>query len=208
MYLRHVGSVTFPKAQNINVNMMPFIMGDIKSIPPEYRQYSRIINNCLRDANSEEYGKVGYLTISESLVKAGHSHRRAGIHTESPHKCYAWGNDWGGGINNGGIYMVSNVNNSCKAWDFEINEDMIGHLGSCENMTMPEDKEHIFEKDQLMWLTDRTPHESMILLKDTYRQFFRLVMSNVSIWYSRHSTSNRLGIKPPNEVMIIDESKF
>ena len=42
----------------------------------------------------------------------------------------------------------------------------------------------------------RTPHESLALPQGGYRQFFRLVTSQVSLWYKDHSTPNPLGVEP------------
>ena len=55
---------------------------------------------------------------------------------------------------------------------------------------------------------ERTPHESLPLPKGTYRQYFRLVTSDVNVWYSKHSTPNPLGIKPGKMVKIVDGDKF
>ena len=43
----------------------------------------------------------------------------------------------------------------------------------------------------------------------TYRQFFRLVMSRVSLWYEDHSTPNPNGVKPnPDVTKIVRGNKF
>jgi len=145
MQLRKLGKINFPKSNDININMMPFIIGDKMSIPKEYQHYYPLIETCLVD--SDENGKVGYLSISESFVKKNTSQRRSGIHTEKP------------------------------------------------SISTP-----------LVWITDSCPHESMILSNESYRQWFRFVTSKVSIWYSKHSTPNRLGVLPTCE--IIGQSKF
>ena len=49
---------------------------------------------------------------------------------------------------------------------------------------------------QLYWLTDRTPHESLPLSTNAFRQFFRVVTGEVSYWYRDHSTPNPLGVTP------------
>ncbi len=199
--------VKFPKQTGIVINMMPFIIGDAKSIPKEYRHYYKLINKCPIDAN--EYGKVGYLSIVESLVEKGTSQRRPGIHTDKPGKLF-WGGGWGsgklidGGHIKGGIFMASNVANSCRAWDQHI--DYSGTLGDCEHLRDSLVNEHVMEKDTLYWMTDSCPHESLALQETTFRQWFRFVTSQVSLWYRQHSTPNRLGILPPCH--IIEESKF
>ena len=42
-----------------------------------------------------------------------------------------------------------------------------------------------------------------------YRQFFRLVTANVSLWYRDHSTANPLGVEPDRNVTkIVVGNKF
>ena len=42
-----------------------------------------------------------------------------------------------------------------------------------------------------------------------FRQFFRLVTANVSLWYKDHSTSNPLGVKPdPRITHVVVGNKF
>ena len=79
-FLKNLGQLSFPKPNDIIINMMPFIMGDATSIPEEYVQYGSIIEAC--ELPNEELGKVGYLTINESFVEKLNSQRRPGIHTE------------------------------------------------------------------------------------------------------------------------------
>ena len=57
---------------------------------------------------------------------------------------------------------------------------------------------------ELCWLTDRTPHMALPVVKGTHRQFFRLVTKGVNVWYAKHSTPNPLGIVPPESVRIIE----
>ena len=57
-------------------------------------------------------------------------------------------------------------------------------------------------------MTDLTPHESLPLQEGQKRQWFRLVMPCISVWYSKHSTPNPLGVVPPGPVTIIDYDKF
>ncbi|KAI9359317.1 hypothetical protein DFJ73DRAFT_817841 [Zopfochytrium polystomum] len=61
----------------------------------------------------------------------------------------------------------------------------------------------------MIWMTDRTPHESVpIEVPGTFRQYFRLVTSQVSVWYEEHSTKNELGVVPPETVVIVKGDKF
>jgi hypothetical protein len=61
---------------------------------------------------------------------------------------------------------------------------------------------------------DRTPHESLPvkapendpMATHAYRQFFRLVVGSISVWYSKHNTPNPLGMLP--DAPISNEDKF
>jgi len=110
----------------------------------------------------------------------------------------------------GGIYVASNLPNSSRAWDCRVDVNAIGRLGDVEHLrgVMPEGGRDL-EAGRLYWLTDRTPHESLPLKKGAFRQFFRLVTSQVSLWYADHSTPNPLGVKPdPAITRIVVGDKF
>jgi len=243
-----IADVTFPKFTGVQINMMPIIMGDAQSIPEEYREYASMVDTC----DTEQIGKVGYLTIDESVVKNGF-HRRGGIHVESPgllpHEVFLeaknwqeckdswqtgavgatgdWGarTSWGGGRSNpgtlrdGGIYMASNVADSCVIWDMRLGGSQIGFMGDCQDTVeweierLTEHLKGFSESDirtslganELWWITDRTPHESQRLKQGTKRQFFRLVTNQVSVWFQKHSTPNPLGIEPDCHVSNTDK---
>ena len=86
-----LSQIKFPKANNININMMPYIIGDKSSIPPKYNHYYDIINQCEQYLQKKK-GLVGYISIMESFVEKGKSQRRGGIHVERHGN-----NGWGGG---------------------------------------------------------------------------------------------------------------
>eukprot|EP01094_Clydonella_sp_ATCC50884_P014017 TRINITY_DN2434_c0_g1_i2.p1 TRINITY_DN2434_c0_g1~~TRINITY_DN2434_c0_g1_i2.p1 ORF type:complete len:454 (+),score=113.35 TRINITY_DN2434_c0_g1_i2:200-1363(+) len=85
VYASVVAQVDFPEPTGININMMPFKIGDPDTIPEQYRQYVPLIACC--PFQHDDFRKVGFLTITESTVEAeGESHRRGGVHTETPGK--------------------------------------------------------------------------------------------------------------------------
>ncbi len=245
-----LGSVKFPAFQGTNINMLPFRMGDPESIPEEYRHYSDLIEACRLPPS--ELGKVGYLSVSESIVAAGASQRRPGLHTEG-HPMLAWGEysggswggsppppaspqpkgepkpksepepepgAWGGSWNGegwgrapvprkgaallGGLYMASTIAGSCAIWDRYVK--VPGPMGDCEHLRCELGSGQLLDANELVWLTDRTPHEALPVMETTPRQWFRLVTSLVDVWYRQHSTANRLGIQPP--CRIIETNKF
>merc|ERR1712179_429060 len=108
--------------------MMPFRMGDRDSLPPEVQHYWPLVEACCITPNARR--EIGYLTIHESLVKKGETQRRPGVHIESPGAMKFGGElhpsefHWGGGYIEqhveGGLYMASNVENSCRVWNKSI----------------------------------------------------------------------------------------
>jgi hypothetical protein len=203
-----VATIAFPAPQSIDVNMMPFVIGSPESVPEWLKQYQPMIDAC--DIEKEERGKVGYITVTEGLVPSGSSHRRAGIHTER-HPLIGWGGGgWGAGCYDarryGGIYMASNLDNTTAVWDVRIEDPGAG--GNCEHLRSSIGAPQLLKANELIWMTDATPHESLPLQKDSFRQFFRIVTSEVSLWYSKNSTANPLGVEPPSSVEVIVEDKF
>ena len=177
---------------------------------------------------------IGYLTIQESIVEPGETQRRPGLHIESPlgkgrlipqpdykkvseeeyhnseWKSIAWGTGrWSGTHHADGIYMASNTENSTKLYPYLVENsekvtDIHGGLEEYQNDLEGE----IMKKDTMYWFTDKTPHESLPNLTDkpVYRQFFRLVVGPIGVWYSQHNTPNPLGVQP--ETLIVDTNKF
>ena len=205
------GMVEFPPFQRININMMPFVIGDDDSIPEEYRQYSQLLARCQLDDG--ELGKVGYLSISESFVEKGQSQRRPGIHTERHSERTSWGGGgWGGGDDkeddekpSKGLFQASTVDDSCMAWNVHI--PFPGKMGDCENLRGALGEGILMKRNELFWMTDSCPHESLPLKVGVKRQWFRFVTSQVDIWYKEHSTPNRLGVSPTTW-KIVEGSKF
>lgn len=103
--------------------------------------------------------------------------------------------------------MASNVADSCEVWNCLIkNLDLVvGHHGDIEHLRLFLGKGRKMRKNVLYWMTDATPHESLPLAETTMRQYFRLVTSDVSGWFSKHSTENPLGIKPDCEIIELDK---
>ena len=146
------------------------------------------------------------------------------------------GGGWNYSAYYGGLFMASSVSKSCAIWNNKVIGDdqsgFIGPLGDISRLRscLPDsemrekydwttdsyiDKEvmmkEVMEKDHLYWLTDRTPHEALAndSNEPVYRQFFRLVTANVSVWYENHSTPNPNGVVPdPQRTTIIKGNKF
>lgn len=90
--------IQFPKYSGIRCLMMPYIQGNPESVPPCYRQgYEDILSSIFI-----KEGDIGFLTIDESMAKAGKAHRGQGskfdraIHTEACQYINVY--NWGGGV--------------------------------------------------------------------------------------------------------------
>lgn len=216
--------VEFPESTGINVNMMPFVMGDRSTLPRELQPYyDSIITKC--PIHRDENGEVMFLTVQESFVEAKKTQRRPGLHIEAPaasvhHQIngeFVAGLEhrWGMGIafspdeRKGGLYIASNMNNTTAIWDALVDHKLgaVDTHGGIEHL-----RPHIGEGKKLpanllVWLTDHTPHEALPQKEDGNRQFFRLVTGDVSVWFAAHSTPNPK-VPVPSHIKVIGESKF
>jgi len=219
------GHIKFPDPADRNINMMPFIFGDESSLPKDLQCYFECIQAC--PYTNKEIGMVGYLTVHESHVDPNAAQRREGLHIETPGNFvkgdgstftpareHHWGNGnfYGPDVYQGGIFMASTVADTSEVFDALVNKNavktgIVDNHGSCEhlrNILGPGTK---LETNELIWMTDRTPHEALPQTCPGYRQFFRVVTSKVSHWFSQHSTPNPL-VGLPDHVVVIDENKF
>lgn len=191
-------TVDFPTPSGLSVNMMPFVLGDDTTLPPELRPYASMIHAC----NAPFPGQVCFLTVTESYVEANTTQRRGGPHTEASN-LGAWG---GGPWGKGGVWMASTVNGSCRVWDEEIPVQNLGRGGCLAHYNL---KSHsrLMGANELLRITDRTPHEALPPKEPGYRQFFRLVGPEVHGWYAEHSTPNPL-CPLPGDIPVYGFNKF
>ncbi|KAJ3130313.1 hypothetical protein HK100_008139 [Physocladia obscura] len=141
------------------------------------------------------------------------------------HRWYCWGaGKFGNGIEGdldrlgivnveGGIFLASNTDDSFRAYDCVVEDvDAVGHLGDISHMrdaiAFQDFDEIRLKANELLWITDRTPHESLPQKKTGFRQLFRLVTSGLSLWYQEHNTPNELGILPGCDVLKVKGNKF
>lgn len=181
--------ISFPPFSGIRCLMMPYIQGDVDSVPENYRRgYEDIIEN-----NYLEEGKVGFLTIDESPVQAGKPHRgdRAkfgrALHTEAGKipGAYQWGgNSWGGKTNvtlrkETQILLANNLDNSCALWDAtHENTSEDGDIGNFAHLYPIEDAT-LMKAGEVHKIGILTPHESLPVKENYLRQFLRIVGKGV-----------------------------
>ena len=227
--------VAFPAPSNIVINMMPIKLFRLRhTVPEQYAQYIPMIRQCPVPVYGDNIDRIAYLTIHESPVPVGQSQRRPGLHIERPAvvsdggiiKCdandpaycaLAWGlGFWREDIPVDGLYMASNVADSCTVWPVLIDapEEVTDPHGGIEHMRERLGPGRGLAANEMCWMTDRTPHESAPIraplsnhgATTVYRQFFRLVVGRISVWYSKHNTPNPMGLLP--DAPISDDDKF
>lgn len=149
----HVQNVDFPEPKGRHVNMMPFVMGDVQTLPDNLRCYWPMIESCLRALPKAELLRVGYLTVTESEVPKGEPQRRGGLHTEGfmREACDASGGGgrcskqpywhrWGfgramdNGRFDGGIFVASSVSNSSQVYNVCVPPTLVGRGGDVEHL--------------------------------------------------------------------------
>lgn len=201
-----LSDVIFPKADNIKVNMMPIISGDLDSIPQNLQHYWPLIKECAYNK-----GDIVYLTITESIVEHGKNNRRGGVHTDAT-CCFGWGGGTWGGSSFGGTRFGGYINGiclassdgACRVWDESVESTEVDKHGAL--LVEPRGNCHKLEANKLYTIGDRQPHESLPTVGTYVRQFFRIVGPEVSVWWKQHSTENPLGVQP--NAKILTHSKF
>jgi len=129
----------------------------------------------------------------------------------------------------GGLYMASTIANTCVVYHALVDKVSTDDEGGCEHLRHlfpPEGADfherqnradgrinrnrnyrrkfsRSMEANELVWMTDRTPHEVIPQTEREYRQFFRLVTSSLSIWNKARSTTNE-NIELPSHVLVVD----
>jgi hypothetical protein len=229
------GRCEFPASRSLNVNMMPFELRRPRtSLPPELQPYCDMIFLCRHTVSDDRIAYLTVhesdVPVGQSQRRAGlHVESPGGGYLISPDtsdpdaKRLRWGLMWGMGALNpatdmavDGIFMASNLDATCRIWPALIKESapVTDPHGGVEQL-----REHLgpgqeLQASQMCWFTDRTPHESLPVqapahdpdAKTVHRQFFRLVVGKISVWYTRHSTPNPLGVQP--DATISHEDRF
>jgi hypothetical protein len=200
-------TVTFPTFSGIRCLMMPYIQGDVTSVPDIYAPYRGIIESVFL-----KKGDLGFLTIDESIAIAGTPHRgqRAmhgrALHTEAgriPGKIYCWGSGGGWGMPTSNpkpgpkpkpkpkprhrvtldrdvrILLANNLDDSCAVWDAEHeNTSPDGDIGHVAS-DYPYDRAIFMRAGEVHEIGILTPHESLPVPHNFNRQFLRIVSSGV-----------------------------
>jgi hypothetical protein len=227
---------TIPNQQDdiLYINMMPFVLRNMKTLPSCCQPYIPLIQACMRLIPTSQRD-IAYLSIDERPVQIGAPQRRGGVHVESPGVLPVPGlenvvqagkfvpgieHGWGNGLMvrseyvYGGIFLASNIANTTAIWNCRVRNDggdIVGPHGSierCRSLLGPATRN--LDAGELIWMTDKTPHESLPITSNTTqrRQFFRLVIGEVTAWFADHSTPNPTGFPLPANVRVVHGNKY
>ena len=218
----------------LNVNMLPFICGrefkDYK-LPETFKQYEGLIKFCLHHQlkmNPNFLGKVCYITVWEKDAAVGNflghdcMHTQSGLNVNFPGgldskwQCRPYlkhrGVEW---INNGGVYLMSNVPDSIRFWKCKVSDKFVKPNGNIEHMRefLPNAAKNcwngLMESGRVYRITERTPLDCLPLKKQTKVQFFRITTSKVPFWCKDHYTENPLGVLPdPRSTEIVSNGQI
>lgn len=189
--MKPTNRITFPAFTGKRCLMMPYIQGEPNSVPELYRSgYEQILSDlCLAR------GRIGFLTIDESLVISGSAHRgkrakfNRALHTEAglhPDRVLAWGggNTWGGSPRvtlepDVEILLSNSINRSCAIWNAtHENTSLDGDIGDCAGQ-YPYSDAVLMNAGEVYRIGILTPHESLPVKADANRQFLRIVGDGV-----------------------------
>lgn len=187
-----INRIQFPTYTGIKCNMMPFIQGDISSIPSDYQPYASIINQ-----NYLEKGEIGFLTIHESFVNQGSSQRgynskgiNRNVHIEvgrdKNHNYWGgsgpshWGSGYATTLDETTMVLIANsVSNTCRYWDVkELAYTQDGDLSEYIDK-YPEETGVMLKSGEVAKISIFTPHECVVQTESNVRQFFRIVGKGV-----------------------------
>jgi hypothetical protein len=200
------GEITFPEFSGIRILQMPFILGDIESIPDFLFHWKNTFLQ-LFDISHIKNG-IAYITIDEKIVKKDETHRRKGLHVDGVFEGHAECTFGGGtfGTIKDGMYLASSEI-GCRAWNQSFN-GWAGYEGECDHLLdqcKPEN-EVILNKNKIYWLGGLCVHESIPMKKDTKRTLIRMTLPNDNPCFDGF-TLNPKGIKHEGK-MLPRRSKF
>lgn len=185
------GRMAFPDYTGARCYMMPFIQGRPESLPEEYASYADIVE---RLALPGEDGRVGLITIDESVVSAGTSQRGYGsgertIHTEAcvSGERLSWGptdptwgpSPWVRLERDVRVLIANSIDDTCMLWDVEVTDTTPDGDLSHRADEFPRQTGRLMKAGEVMEIGIFTPHEPIAQAEGGKRQFFRIVGQGV-----------------------------
>lgn len=177
--------------------MMPFELSSIQTLPPALHHYKQTVQQLI-NFSSVQRG-IAYLTIDEKFVRAGSTHRRAGLHVDGVfhNGCGGWGGGSGGWGATGFITVASE--RGCRVYPGTF-VGAPGPDGECEHLAEQCTHGVDLEPSTAYWLDPLCVHESLRMEADTRRIFVRLSMPSDAPWFEGY-TVNSLGVQPTGPIL-------
>lgn len=196
--IKKFGVAKLPPYAGIRIMMMPYRIDDPDGTLPS--RLSPWFDTLLHMGMLSDPG-VGYLTIDESLVRAGETQRRPGLHVDGVGPdggIGGWGGG-GGGWGSSGMTMVSS-HVGCVAYD----QAFSGYPrpnGDCSHLEdqLDEEYETVLQANTVYWCSPLAVHRSLPMELDTYRQFCRVSFPSDAPWYEGY-TPNPRGVMPTGPI--------
>lgn len=187
--------VQLPHQTGTRVMMMPLVLHDCTTVPPQLSHYLQTIDRLFSLTPADG---VAYLTIDEREVAAGTTHRRAGVHVDSVYRggSGAWGGGGGWG-KNGMICLANQV--GCRAWRGDF-EGFPADEGEADHLVPQLGDPEVLQAGVAYWMSPMCVHESIRQPKTVSRQFVRLSMPSNSPWFEGY-TVNPLGVQPTGPIL-------
>tara|TARA_B100001778_G_scaffold330827_1_gene333970 strand:- start:1997 stop:2680 length:684 start_codon:yes stop_codon:yes gene_type:complete len=195
----------FPEFSGTRIMMMPFVIGGtLLRLAPQYQDMLEKLSEHI----DEFTGQTGYLTIDESIVYAGKTLRRPGLHVDGVYNGSAgsWGGgggSWGGGgkknPNDGNGMLLASSTPHCRFYT-GIFSGEIGDDGECDSIDVSDARVSTIEPNRPYWCNPLCVHESLPVLIDTPRQFIRISLPSTAPWFKGY-TENPDGVPPTGPVL-------
>ena len=197
---KKLGHCVVPEKTGVRVMMMPIIIGDSDSIPLSLSELDETLETLFQ--MTDHQGKTGYITIDAKRVKAGETHRRAGLHVDGVFhgECGSWGGGGGWGSVGNGMITVSSVP-GCRAWAKTFDGE-IGMDGECDSLASQATNEDavLFEANRAYWVDGLCVHESVPVKEETDRTFIRLSLPSKAAWFEGYTVNPR-GVLPTGPIL-------
>ena len=196
--IQEVGTVELPKFSGVRVMMLPFRLEDVATLPSSVASWRQTVAALIE--MSPVRSGVAYLTIDESEVLTGETHRRPGLHVDGigpDGRAAAWGG--GGKYAASGMLLVSNIV-GCRGWSSEFS-GYPGLNGDCEHLSDEcyAKEAIVMRPGQVYFCGPLAVHEALPMRKIVKRQVCRLSMPNDCPWYEGY-TRNPLGVEPTGSI--------
>lgn len=189
--IRPVGQLSLPAFAGMQVYMHPILVGERVTLPEGAEGFEEVVEKMLA-MHSIPAGEKIFVTVDQSRVKAGKSHRRPGAHVDG-NFIFDWTGGWLTGVDGrvlspenhqlqycnpmGGLLIVSDLM-ACRAWLGEF-AGVPNQGGDCSHLTedLERNESFLLEPNQVYVGNSTCVHESLPVDQDVERTLVRITLS-------------------------------